>query len=118
MASLLPACQPPTFKALDITFPPLIGVNVLSQINAYMSMRGEWYRMLTASFLHGGPLHLLGNMLTLHWIAPDLERTVGRPCFLLLYGAGALGAGAMHYTMGPMGAALVGASGEDKSADE
>jgi membrane associated rhomboid family serine protease len=82
------------------------------QINAYVIMRGEWHRILTAAFLHGGPLHLLGNMLTLHWIGPDLERLSGRPCFMSLYFAGALGAGMMHLAMGPAGSALVGASGK------
>ena len=76
-----------------------------------MALRGEHYRLLTAAFLHGGPLHLLGNMLTLHWLAPDVERQVGRPCFVALYVAGALGGGLMHYAMGPMGSMLVGSSG-------
>ena len=86
-------------------------LSLIVQINPYITIRGEWYRIITAAFLHGGPLHLLGNMLTMHWVAPDLERLAGKPCFLSLYFAGALGAGVMHLTMGSAGAVLVGASG-------
>jgi membrane associated rhomboid family serine protease len=81
------------------------------QINAFVAHRGEFYRLLSASFLHHGPMHLLGNMLSLHWIAPDLERVVGKPLLLALYAAGALGGGMLHLTYGPMGSVLVGASG-------
>ncbi len=81
-------------------------------MNALVAFRGEYYRVLTAAFLHGGPLHLLGNMLSLHWIGPDVERSVGRPCFTAVYLLSALGGGLMHYAFGPMGGALVGASGE------
>jgi membrane associated rhomboid family serine protease len=84
----------------------------LQQVNALVLARGEYYRLLSAAFLHGGPLHLLGNMLTLHFIAPELERIVGRGCFLALYLAGAVGGGAMHLWMGHMGSMLMGASGK------
>ena len=88
------------------------------QINAFVAQRGEFYRLLSASFLYHGPMHLLGNMLSLHWIAPDLERVVGKPLLLTLYAAGALGGGILHLTYGPMGSVLVGASGGPGGAGE
>ncbi|GAX79861.1 hypothetical protein CEUSTIGMA_g7301.t1 [Chlamydomonas eustigma] len=97
------------FYVMEINNPGFI--QQYAQINALVLARGEYYRLLSAAFLHGGPLHLLGNMLTLHYLAPELERTVGRGCFLALYLAGAIGGGAMHLLMGHMGSVFMGASG-------
>lgn len=36
-------------------------------------VQGEWWRLLTAPFLHGGLLHLFLNMLAIHWLGPPLE---------------------------------------------
>lgn len=41
--------------------------------------------LLTATFLHGGWLHLLGNMLYLWVFADNVEDRLGRPRFLLFY---------------------------------
>jgi membrane associated rhomboid family serine protease len=82
---------------------------------------GEWWRLITATFLHYGPLHLALNMLVLWFIGPALEEYLGRARFLLLYivsglagSAGALlldpntlAVGASGAIWGLMGAALV-----------
>eukprot|EP00955_Chlamydomonas_euryale_P112060 366110-Chlamydomonas_euryale.AAC.3 len=53
--------------------------------------RGEYYRLLTAAFLHGGPLHLLANCLSLHWVAPAVEEQCGRSTFVsAVWGEGGL----------------------------
>lgn len=46
---------------------------------------GEWYRVLTATFLHGDMEHLLGNMLSLCAIGIYLEKVIGRKRFLITY---------------------------------
>lgn len=46
---------------------------------------GEWWRMLTAMFLHIGVLHLLFNMVALWNIGGFLERLLGAAGFLILY---------------------------------
>ncbi len=46
---------------------------------------GEWYRLLTACFLHFGIEHIGSNMLILALLGDRLEKTVGRLRFLVLY---------------------------------
>src|ERR1700704_857511 len=53
---------------------------------------GEWWRMLTAAFLHYGPFPLLINMYSLFFAGTLLEQVIGRWRFLLLYiGSGVAG---------------------------
>ncbi|MEU9299569.1 rhomboid family intramembrane serine protease [Streptomyces sp. NPDC048269] len=44
-----------------------------------------WLTPLTALFVHGSWLHLLGNMLFLHVFGAMTEERMGRPAFLLFY---------------------------------
>jgi membrane associated rhomboid family serine protease len=53
--------------------------------------RHEWYRLVTAGFLHFGVIHLAFNMLMLYQLGQLLERQLGRTKFALLYGASLLG---------------------------
>jgi membrane associated rhomboid family serine protease len=46
---------------------------------------GEWWRILTAAFLHYGPLHLGVNMYSLFYAGTLLEHLIGRWRFALLY---------------------------------
>jgi membrane associated rhomboid family serine protease len=39
--------------------------------------QGDWWRLLTAAFLHYGPVHLLLNMLGLYWFGSLLEQRIG-----------------------------------------
>jgi membrane associated rhomboid family serine protease len=72
---------------------------------------GEWWRLVTAAFLHYGPLHLGLNMLALYWFGPLLERMIGSWRYLLLYfccgvagSAGALWLSPNDITVGASGA--------------
>ncbi len=47
--------------------------------------RGEWWRVVTSGFLHGGVIHLLFNMLILFQIGSALEVRLGRARFLAVY---------------------------------
>ena len=53
--------------------------------------RHEWYRLVTAGFLHFGVIHLAFNMLMLYQLGQLLERPLGRAKFALLYAASLLG---------------------------
>src|SRR4051794_34611759 len=46
---------------------------------------GEWWRLITAAFLHYGPIHLAMNMYGLYLAGTLLEHVIGRWRFLLLY---------------------------------
>ena len=72
---------------------------------------GEYYRLVTAAFLHGGILHLLLNMYALFLFGPALERAFGRTRFTILYLVSALGGTAASYAFSHPGQASLGASG-------
>ncbi len=72
---------------------------------------GDWYRLISAAFLHYGPIHLGMNMLALWWIGRPLEAYLGPVRYLLLYlvsglagSAGALIANPEAVTVGASGA--------------
>lgn len=47
--------------------------------------QGEYYRLLTAMFLHADFGHLINNMLILFFVGDNLERAAGKGKFLLIY---------------------------------
>jgi membrane associated rhomboid family serine protease len=71
---------------------------------------GEWWRMLTAAFLHYGPFHLGINMYSLFFAGTLLEHIIGRWRFALLYFASGIAgsAGALYLSPNEV---TVGASG-------
>lgn len=48
-------------------------------------MAGEWYRIITAVFLHFGWSHLLNNMMLLTYAGCELERRIGSVSYACLY---------------------------------
>ena len=52
---------------------------------------GDWWRLLTSAFLHGGILHLVFNLSMLMSVGPALERSIGSVRFAVLYVVAALG---------------------------
>lgn len=83
---------------------------VLTSGEAVGLAHGEWWRLLTAAFLHGGLVHLGFNMLMLWWIGAPLEEAMGRGRFALLYVAAGLAGSAGALLLSPS-AITVGASG-------
>ncbi len=51
----------------------------------------EYYRLVTAGFLHAGWTHLACNMVSLYLFGPILERWLGRTDFLLIYFGAVMG---------------------------
>jgi membrane associated rhomboid family serine protease len=72
---------------------------------------GEWWRVLTAGFLHFGPIHLLFNMLALWVIGRDIEPALGRGRFLAVYLVSLLGGSAAVMLLTAPAANVAGASG-------
>lgn len=71
---------------------------------------GEWWRLITAAFLHYGPLHLAMNMYGLYLAGSLLEHVIGRWRFALLYLASGIAGSAGALVLTPT-AATAGASG-------
>jgi membrane associated rhomboid family serine protease len=68
--------------------------------------------LFTAMFMHGGWLHLIGNMVFLWVFGDNVEDTLGHIPYLLFYLAGGLAASAAHIMLNPDSAIpSLGASG-------
>ncbi|WP_300442160.1 rhomboid family intramembrane serine protease [uncultured Mameliella sp.] len=68
--------------------------------------------LLTSMFLHGGWMHIAGNMLFLYIFGDNLEDEMGHIGYLLFYLAAGLGAGLIHWLSAPLSTVpTVGASG-------
>lgn len=83
----------------------------LGMAPAAIALNGEWYRLLTAAFLHGGILHIAFNMYILWLIGQQLERVLGHSRFLALYVLSAVGGSVASYLFSPFHTVSVGASG-------
>jgi rhomboid protease GluP len=71
----------------------------------------EWYRLVTAMFLHGGLIHIGVNMMSLMQLGPALEELYGSARYFFLYVlTGAFGflvsAATGHFSLGASGALL------------
>jgi membrane associated rhomboid family serine protease len=88
--------------AIDVTDsgPTLIGV-----------ADGEYYRLLTAQFVHGGLLHLLFNCYVLFVIGPFVESAIGRLRFLALFLISGITGAVASYLFNDPQTLSVGASG-------
>lgn len=71
---------------------------------------GDYWRLVSSMFLHGGIAHVAMNMLALYVFGTQLERIVGRVWFLALYLTAGIGSGVTFLVLEPAGMA-VGASG-------
>lgn len=80
------------------------GANIAEYIRA-----GEFYRLITSTFMHAGIIHLMCNMYCLYIIGPQLESFFGKIKFLIIYLVSAIAGNLMSmlFTTG----ASVGASG-------
>ena len=92
---------------LDNTFSPLFAQ--LAQIPVLVQLGEDW-RLVTAAFLHIGPLHLVLNMLALLVFGSELERQLGRWRYLAVYLVSLLGGAVAIQLFGEPGRPVAGAS--------
>ncbi|MGW7196591.1 rhomboid family intramembrane serine protease [Streptomyces chryseus] len=72
---------------------------------------GEWYRLVTAMFLHQEVWHIGFNMLLLWWLGGPLEAALGRARYLALYLLSGLAGSALTYLLAAPNQPSLGASG-------
>jgi membrane associated rhomboid family serine protease len=73
---------------------------------------GSWYTPLTSMFLHGGWMHIIGNMWFLWIFGNNVEDSMGHGRFLVFYLVCGLAAAALQTALHPDSAVpMVGASG-------
>lgn len=78
----------------------------------YIPAHGELSTLLTYQFLHGGYLHLLGNLWFLWLVGCNVEDVWGRRVFSGFYLVGGIAAALLHHFFaGDSAAPLIGASG-------
>ncbi len=73
--------------------------------------QGQWYRLLTAAFLHAGLLHIAFNLYALYIIGPGLEMYFGHRRYATIYFLAAIGASVASYAFSSVAILSVGASG-------
>jgi len=76
----------------------------------YTVLKGEWWRLLTAMFLHGGMTHLLMNMFSLYIVGRGAEMYFDTKSYLSIYFFSGLIGGLVSLYMHPVSVG-VGASG-------
>jgi membrane associated rhomboid family serine protease len=72
---------------------------------------GQWWRALTAAFLHDGFLHIFFNMYFLYIFGPRLEQQVKSGAFAGIYLASVAGGGLATFLFGQPNVPSIGASG-------
>jgi rhomboid protease GluP len=82
------------------------GGNAASEVQ-----KGEWWRMLSATFLHSGLMHVAMNMLGLYTAGIIVERIYGQRLYLIIYFGAALMGSALSLNFSAQQAVSVGASG-------
>ncbi|MFP4598639.1 MAG: rhomboid family intramembrane serine protease [Persicimonas sp.] len=71
--------------------------------------QGQWFRLISANFLHQGWVHIILNGIALLFLGAMVEKLMGSWRLLLIYLAGAIGGSIGSYLLGP-GVLSVGSS--------
>jgi membrane associated rhomboid family serine protease len=73
--------------------------------------QGDYWRLFTVMFLHGGVLHIAFNMFALWWLGSIVEQLIGPVRFLLVYVSSGLAGSAGALIVSGLYTPTVGASG-------
>src|SRR5262249_62007888 len=92
-------CQPPLAPRPE-TYLAVAFVTVPARFSSFLgghtSFDAAFLPLLTSMFLHGGLLHLAGNMLFLWIFGDNVEDHFGHFTYLLFYLACGIGGGLLH----------------------
>jgi membrane associated rhomboid family serine protease len=89
----------------------LIGLAQSSSFQLEGVAAGDYYRLLTAAFMHASVIHIALNMYALYLFGPPVEAALGRARYLALYLLAALGGNALSYAFAAQNQPSLGASG-------
>ncbi len=99
-------------------FSPALRVRIyeFGAMQSLAVVRGQWWRLLTAQYLHAGSVHLLVNMVALHFLGRPLEERWSARKFFAIYTLCGLCGNAFFTVLGARGVIhplmpAVGASG-------
>jgi rhomboid protease GluP len=99
----------PAADLLQPTIATLVAFGGLSK--DLVAKSDEWYRLLSAPFLHANAAHLAMNSFALFVAGRTMERLIGRAWFGALYAVGALTGSLLSLELNPPSIVGVGASG-------
>lgn len=97
-------------RGVDAMSPSGADVLDYGAISGIEVAQGQWWRLLSGMFLHGGLIHLFFNMWALRVIGPFVERLYGHATYFLIYMVAGLGGSVATCLWNPLGIS-VGASG-------
>ncbi len=93
----------------------LEGLGILNSnyfsMNATLVKSGEWWRIFTSAFFHGGVVHLLCNMYSLYAIGTQLEMVVGKRKYATIYFISIITSSLLSGVINGGNTASIGASG-------
>jgi len=87
-------------------------INVLVLLGAKVNnliLNGEYFRLVTCMFLHGGIIHLVLNMYALYAIGPLIENIYGRKKYIVIYFISGILSSILSFVFSP--SVSIGASG-------
>jgi rhomboid protease GluP len=127
MGGLIPQAHFTTILILVINFGLFFGSLALSgsttqlssdvlgelgiKFGPYIFQQHEYWRLVTAGFLHGGWLHILMNSWVLYDLGAQVEQVYGTPRFLVVYFAGTVGGFYLSAVANPMTPSLGASAG-------
>ena len=91
--------------------PSIATLIALGGLSLDLARSGQWYRVLTAPFLHTGLAHIIANGIAFLFAGYALERFVGRAWTFCLFAAGALAGSFASLSWSSPSSVSVGASG-------
>lgn len=102
----------PHLEDLMLSFAIIPARYTVPDVAAQYSLPQQIFAFFSSMFLHGGWIHLLGNMWTLWIFGDNVEDRLGRVRYLTLYLAGGVAAALLHiYTNAGSAVPTIGASG-------
>ena len=85
-------------------------VNMGGNVGLYTKM-GEYFRLFSSIFLHGGIIHLVCNMYSLYVIGPQVESFYGKIKYLFIFLFSGIAGSILSLAFNPNNIVSVGASG-------